>query len=80
MAEASIFVKQEVTVTLTLNDEEAQVLTDILSRISGSTSDSRRALADNILRAFRSLGYQYNLVDGPHSDFIGQINFRSRED
>jgi hypothetical protein len=60
MAKATTITKTVTEIQVTLSPEETQFLADVLARLSGKTSISRRKYADSILTALRSEGRDYN--------------------
>ena len=74
--EKTVIVQEEI-VTLELSREEAQLLTDVLSRIGGCPRNSRRKFATEIERVLRENGveYQSSFRDGEPvpTDIHGQI-------
>jgi hypothetical protein len=50
---------EHIEYTLTLTDEEAQVLMDIFGRVGGDPDTTRRGLVDGISRALRDAGADY---------------------
>ena len=56
--EKTVIVKEEI-VTLGLSREEAQLLTDIVSRVGGCPRNSRRKFATEIERVLRESGFEY---------------------
>lgn len=59
------------TVTLELDADEAQVLVQILWRVGGSTTRSRRKHANEIQRVLQEAGFR----PGPDSSILGNIMF-----
>lgn len=62
MAKASVDIQVQTirtkAVTLLLSEEEAQFVADVLARVGGSPTGSRRKYQDGISRALDKAGYQ----------------------
>lgn len=56
--EKTEFVEEEVVV-LELSKDEAQLLMDVISRVSGCPQNTRRALAENIYGSLANNGFRY---------------------
>ena len=57
-------------ISLSLTNEEAQVLIDILAKVGGHSDFSRRKHADSVYYALSKVGFKYDL-----SDVEGTISF-----
>lgn len=72
MAKATRVVPKPQPVLLELEPDEAQFLADVLSKISGHMSTSRRRHADNIRGALLGVDVDY----GKAADLTGGLNFK----
>lgn len=50
---------EDVTVRLTLSEDEARTLVAVLSRVTGTRSNSPRLHVSNVLEALRRAGYRH---------------------
>ena len=61
-------------VTLTLSEEETQVLTDVLANISGNRTMTRRKHTESIYTALRLQGF--NFTPAGQQDYTGTLTFK----
>lgn len=77
MAKASVDIQVQTirtkTVTLLLSEEEAQLVADVLAKVGGSPTGSRRKYQDDISRALDKAGYQATY---PLKDVEGALTMR----